>query len=319
MYVPDLPPRVILDYATKCNLTCGMCPVWGDTPIDSASVAGVMDLEKSRKILDELTNKPVIQPSLYGEPLLIPNLRQVIADLKSRGLTVAMNTNGLTLSQSLADYFVEWHVDSIMVSIDATTPETLFTVRSTRLLSRIEEAVRRLLATRRDALYPRIGVSFTVQAANQHEEQEFVQRWVSVVDVVRVGLVFEHGTFTQMHPPEKRIPCPVLYTTMPIHNDGTVTLCCLDSHRATNMGNVFTEGVKAVWHGKAFTELRQIHEAGRWEDAPLCTRCNGWAVYDFTEEVKDGLLIRRSPQYVYYNKLTRLVSWNHPMKAGHYP
>ena len=33
--VPELPPRVILDLATKCNLRCGMCPVWGSDDEDA--------------------------------------------------------------------------------------------------------------------------------------------------------------------------------------------------------------------------------------------------------------------------------------------
>ena len=27
--VSELPERVLIDYATKCNLRCPMCPVWG--------------------------------------------------------------------------------------------------------------------------------------------------------------------------------------------------------------------------------------------------------------------------------------------------
>ena len=108
MPVPDLPPRVLLDLATKCNLRCPMCPVWGSDDNNAIeSVKGVMDLEASRKVLDELiAAKPLIQPNMYGEPLLAPNLRERIADMKSRGMSIAMNTNGLTLREDLARFFV---------------------------------------------------------------------------------------------------------------------------------------------------------------------------------------------------------------------
>jgi wyosine [tRNA(Phe)-imidazoG37] synthetase (radical SAM superfamily) len=56
-----------------------------------------MDLAAARKMLDEFTEvQPMVAPSIYGEPLLIPNLREVLADLKRRGIAVAMNTNGLS-------------------------------------------------------------------------------------------------------------------------------------------------------------------------------------------------------------------------------
>ena len=27
--VPDMPDRLLVDFATRCNLRCHMCPVWG--------------------------------------------------------------------------------------------------------------------------------------------------------------------------------------------------------------------------------------------------------------------------------------------------
>jgi hypothetical protein len=106
---------------------------------------------------------------------------------------------------------------------------------------------------------------------------------------------------------------------LPVHHDGTVTVCCLDGFKQTNMGNVFKEGVAAVWHGEAFAKVRYYHETGQWEKVPFCKNCNGWAQYEFEEEVRDGLLIRRSPQYTYYNKIARLTNWSGQLLGGHPP
>src|ERR1700694_2311747 len=101
--VSDMPDRLLIDYATRCNLRCHMCPVWGledQGQIDS--VKGIMDLDAARKMLDQYTKvQPMVAPSIYGEPLLIPNLREVLADMKRRGIAIAMNTNGLTLTHEL--------------------------------------------------------------------------------------------------------------------------------------------------------------------------------------------------------------------------
>src|SRR4029450_13143176 len=84
--VPEMPERLLIDYATRCNLRCHMCPVWGledDNAIDN--VKGIMDLAAARKMLDEFPQaQPMVAPSIYGEPLLIPNLREVLSDLKRR-------------------------------------------------------------------------------------------------------------------------------------------------------------------------------------------------------------------------------------------
>ena len=319
LLVSELPERVLMDLATKCNLRCPMCPVWGsedEAAIDS--VEGVMDLEASRRLLDEImVAKPLIQPNMYGEPLLAPNLRERIVDMKARGMAVAMNTNGLTLTEDLAQFFVDQKVDSVMFSIDAVTRPTLRKIRGIDKLEKIETAVFRLLKMRGEADFPRVGVSFTIQDDNRHEADAFVSRWVGVVDVVRMGIIFVNGTFPDMETPRERLPCPAVYNTLPVHNDGTVTVCCLDGFKTTNMGNVFKDGVTAVWQGEDLAKVRYYHETGQWDKVPFCKPCNGWAQYEFEEEVRDGLLIRRSPQYTYYNKIARLKNWQGNLLGGH--
>ncbi len=317
--VSELPGRVLLDLATTCNLRCPMCPVWGsedEQAIDS--VTGAMDLESSRRLLDEIMKaQPLIQPNMYGEPLLAPNLREQIMEMKSRGMAVAMNTNGLTLNESLAQFFVDQKVDSVMFSIDAVTRKTLRKIRGIDKLENLESAVFRLMKMRGNAPYPRVGASFTIQPENAHEVEAFVGRWAGVVDVVRMGLLFENGTFPDMVAPEPRLPCPALYNTLPVHNDGTVTVCCLDGFKTTNMGNVFKEGVAAVWNGEEFAKARYYHETHQWDKVPFCQPCNGWAQLSFEEEIRDGLLIRKSPQYTYYNKIARLNNWQGNLLGGH--
>ena len=63
------------------------------------------------------TKQPMVAPSIYGEPLLIPNLREVYADMKRRGIAIAMNTNGLTLTEDLAEFFCQ-----IKVELDHVQP-----------------------------------------------------------------------------------------------------------------------------------------------------------------------------------------------------
>ena len=101
-----------------------------------------MNLDAARKMLDEFTQaQPMVAPSIYGEPLLIPEPARGDRRLKRRGIAVAMNTNGLTLTHELAEFFCDIGVDSVMFSLDSTTPETLMKVRGVDKLAKIEAAV----------------------------------------------------------------------------------------------------------------------------------------------------------------------------------
>jgi MoaA/NifB/PqqE/SkfB family radical SAM enzyme len=317
--VSELPERTLIDFATKCNLRCPMCPVWGSDDNNAIeSVEGVMDAAGARRILDEMmAAKPLVQPAMYGEPLLIPDLRARVKDMKSRGMTIAFNTNGLTLNDGIAKFLVEEKVDSIFFSLEGVTPETLEKIRGVDKIEKIEAAIFRLIAVRGDNDLPRIGVTMVVQDGNRHEREAFVNRWAGIVDCVRVGLIFENGTYPDMETPEKRVPCPAIYNTMPIFNDGTVTICCLDGFHATNVGNVFKDGVKEVWQGEEFAKVRYYHETNQWDKVPFCKNCNGWAQHEFEEEIRDGLFIRKSPQFTYYNRIDRLKNWSGRLLGGH--
>src|SRR5690349_23251058 len=84
-----------------------------------------------------------------------------------------------------------------------------------------------------------------------------------------------------------------------------------------NMGNVFKEGVKGVWHGKKLTSVRKLHEQGKYDKIPICKNCDRWASYAYQEETVDGVLIRRSAEYTYYNRIDRIQNWHSNLRGTH--
>lgn len=322
--VPELPSRYLMDLRSECNLACPMCLLHGapDSPEKEAAM-GKMSVDAAKSILDQIMSaKPMVQPAMYGEPLLAKNLKEHLSNMKERGLSVAMNTNGLTLREDLCRFLVEKKVDAVLFSFDAMTPETLKKVRGIDRLDKIKNALMMLLRVRKEmgAIFPRVGATFTIQEANKHELEDFIDYWIKVADLVRTGFVYENGRLTHITEPAKREPCAMIYHTMPIHADGGASLCCFDSHKQAIMGNVFKDGVKAVWHGEKFTEVRKAHEAGEFDKVPFCKNCNAWAGHLYTEEVDTRagvkVLIRKSAQFAYYNRVDRLDSWHEHIR-GH--
>jgi MoaA/NifB/PqqE/SkfB family radical SAM enzyme len=132
-----MPTFVQLRVTNICNLRCKMCGQWGDTGIFrdlGAASATDGETERSRireliglnrqmaladyvRLLDELApSRPIV--SLFGgEPLLYPDIVPLIREVKGRGLTCSLITNGWRLEEMARD-LVETGLDSIMVSID---------------------------------------------------------------------------------------------------------------------------------------------------------------------------------------------------------
>ena len=307
---PSIPPRVLVDlHGGQCNLKCPKCLVHGvQKPKDSMQkLRGQMPLDKALQILQEIEPaKPLVQPCLWSEPLMARHFRDHLIQIRSFELPISINTNGLLLDQTMANFIVNVGVTSVFVSIDATTPEVLAQVRGTYKLDEIEGAVFRVLGARGESRFPRVGVSFTVEEANSHEVDGFIKKWIRYVDVIRVNQCWNFSDQRQSDfclPP--RIPCGSLYETMPIHFNGNVSICCQDGFQQTNMGNVFEEGIEAVWHGARFSQVRQLHENGEYDKVPFCKNCTIWALslYEEITDLSNNLLIRRSPLVTYYNRL----------------
>jgi radical SAM protein with 4Fe4S-binding SPASM domain len=318
--VPELPPRVLFDLVTDCNLKCPMCIVHGatDDPRLQAYLKKSMSLEDAKRVLDELRPaRPLVMPSMWSEPTVSPTFKEHIRQMKDAGLTVAMNTNGLKMNAEMAQFLVDIKFDSVFFSVDAMTPETLKKVRGITRLDLIHKAVELLATTRGDKPLPRIGVSMTLQDTNRHECDAFVEFWTKKVDAVRIGHVWKDGRFPDFKVDGPRVPCSALYTTLAINTNGNVSICCLDSFNGTSMGNVFKDGVKGVWHGPKLTAMRRLHESGQWDKIPLCKNCDRWASYKYEEEIRDGLLIRRCAEYTYYNRIDRLQNWHKELHGTH--
>jgi len=134
-----MPTFVQLRVTNLCNLRCKMCGQWGDTGIfrsHSAPDAGDGALERARiqeligakrqlslsdyvRLLDEIAAWQPIVSLFGGEPLLYPDILPLVREIKKRGLTCTIITNGGRL-EALADELVDSGIDSIAVSIDGT-------------------------------------------------------------------------------------------------------------------------------------------------------------------------------------------------------
>ena len=321
--VPRFPKKINLgiqeDY---CNLSCPKCLVFGtnkDPVFDIKKlVSSAMPLEKVLAILDEIQGQDLaISPSYWVEPLVVKDFKKVAIEAKKRDIPVEISTNALLINESMAEFLIE-HMSAISVSIDATTKETLVKTRATNRLERIHEAVFLLLEKRSGKDSPRIVVNFTVEDANRHERDEFLEYWIQHVDAVRINEMYTHDrSIDNMVVTRDRTPCREIYDQMNIDFNGDVRMCCLDGFRVTNLGNVFKDGVEDVWHGEGFSTVRKNHEEGKYGAQPFCDSCTLWASYNIIDEKTEGnLLIRSSDSINYYNRLDRINSWKDEIKRN---
>jgi MoaA/NifB/PqqE/SkfB family radical SAM enzyme len=116
LFEPYRPLMANLVVTRRCNLACGYCHEYDHT---SAPVP----LETLRQRIDHLARlRTVIVTLTGGETLLHPDIAAVVAYVRERGMTPAMNTNGLLLSAERIRALGRAGLYAMQVSVDAVHP-----------------------------------------------------------------------------------------------------------------------------------------------------------------------------------------------------
>jgi radical SAM protein with 4Fe4S-binding SPASM domain len=291
-----------------CNLKCPKCYTHGENKIsENARARGIMDIEKLKKLLDEVAPyQPRIAPQTWDEPLLTPNILEYLREIKKRNLVITMDTNGLLLSDEMINSLVELEVDSVFISLDAFYSNTYLKVRGVDRLDFLIDRVLSFLKIRGDKKFPRIGVSFVKEKFNQNEETQFINFWKDKVDVIRVNQKFLEKRKLDIVSTEERTKCWSLDDSLMIHFNGEVALCCVDNHYENKIGNVFDNSVNEVWNGEYFNKMRALHEEKNWNMVGICKDCDLWAHEKPINSEDEHYVTSKTTTHTYINSKNKL-------------
>ncbi|MFA6448851.1 MAG: radical SAM protein [bacterium] len=165
---PANPPltKIYLEPTLNCNLRCRTCMrnSW-DEP------SGDMPMETYSRLLRGLKNVQTFQTLAFwgfGEPLMHPQIVEMIRMARKQGIKTELISNGMLLNRELAGELVEAGLDTIVFSIDGTTPESYSGVREGSSLSAVLENVKglrdaRIMKFRRN---PEIGIEYVLMKSN---------------------------------------------------------------------------------------------------------------------------------------------------------
>src|ERR1700749_3804886 len=103
----------------RCNLACTYCNEYDD-------VSKPVPLEEMKRRLDFLADMGTSVITISGgEPLMHPELEEVIRHIRSRGMIAGMITNGFLLSVDRINKLNAAGLEHLQISIDNVTPDDM--------------------------------------------------------------------------------------------------------------------------------------------------------------------------------------------------
>jgi radical SAM protein with 4Fe4S-binding SPASM domain len=245
----------------------------------------MFDFDAYRRLIDEGVKNGLssLKYNYLGEPTLNPRLLDMVRYAKQAGvLDVMFNTNAMLLTEELSRGLIEAGLDKLFFSFDSPYPEQYEEIR---VGARFETAlghIRRFHQIREElgSLTPFTRVSIVKMRDNEEQWEDFRSLFEPIVDAVAYVDYLEHNgqhnkerTLVLLGSGKNKFCCPQLWQRMFVHPDGVATVCCIDSARELQVGNVFEKSVKEIWLGEEYQKLRNLHAAGRSNEIPACARC----------------------------------------------
>jgi len=275
------PTALQLEVTNACNFRCSMCPFHGPEKASDRAI-GFMDIQKYTQILDQFTNLggSFLIPQGAGESFLHPEISEMLRLAKNKfDLGIGLNTNGAVLTRQHIDLMLDLEIDELGFSVDALNADTFHNITGGNL-DEVTRNVELIVDLRKRAKQekPILRVLIVEQNENRGEIEQYIQKWLSVVDEVVVqSRRIQSGRKMEKKRMEIRQPCRHLFDTVFIQWDGEMVICCEDWESVTSVGNVFETPLNELWKSHLMEEYRGAQKDHKWYPPVICRDCEAWA------------------------------------------
>jgi MoaA/NifB/PqqE/SkfB family radical SAM enzyme len=171
--VGALPRSLYLETTNRCDSKCQTCIRTFTTLEQPADLT----LERVRAIVEQFPTLGRVVLHGIGEPLLNPEIFDIVTYLKKRVPAVLFNSDAIGLTRARAIRLIESGLDEYRVSMDAATAATFRKLRGVDCFERVTANVARLITLQRELgrTTPRVSLWFTASRANVEQLPAFVQ------------------------------------------------------------------------------------------------------------------------------------------------
>jgi MoaA/NifB/PqqE/SkfB family radical SAM enzyme len=281
--IPPFPRTVQVETIAGCNADCVWCPYGKVHPHPPA---GRMAQDRFARIVEECARHRVgrLSPYLTNEPFLDPEIHERVRLVKERmpWAKVVLTTNGSLLTPEATDRLLslDGAVHALYVSFHGIGKAGYeATVGAGIRFEQVLANVNHLLAEMRARRLSRPRVRISMVATRLVDAPRAVRYWrARGVRAKFTALENRGGNIPgapemALGPMAYYADCPRMFKQAYICFDGAMVLCCTDYGRKHVLGNVFEEGIEAIWNGPVARDLRRRFLDGRIHTIALCGAC----------------------------------------------
>lgn len=270
--------RVYIEITNRCNLACDFCH-------GTKRPLGTMPPEDFRRIAEKLRGETsYLYLHVLGEPLLHPQLKELLAIAGELGFRVCLVTNGTLLHKRREELLAAKSLHKVSVSLHSfegnggagDLPAYLQQVWEV-CLPLSERGVLCALRLWNEGTAPRLnGAVEALLSQRIGRDVESLPRDARGNRTLRPNLFLERAErfgWPDLNAPESGANfCHGFTRQLAVLWDGTVTPCCLDSEGDIPLGNLLSQPLEEILQGERAVAMAAGF-AARNPTEELCRRC----------------------------------------------
>ena len=300
------PKMLSVEVTSRCNLNCPFCLVGLQNSLPSTEHdllprgLGNMEFGLYEKIARDAVEFGIENMQLHfqGEPLLHKQFPEMVRLAKRNGMRTNVFTNGLPLTEKMADAILDAGLDSLRFSVDGVSEEVYQKNRVGGQFHRVYKNMKMIAEKARASKSPILLEWQMIGMRNNEHEIDRAREMAR-----EIGLNFFVKTFAvtnadsvPRNPKYQRKlhikPCADIYRAIFVYWDGDVVPCCYDLDGKAIVGNLTRETLTEVWESPAYVDLRRRIDNAYLkpdEEPELCKSCLKWGHEPF--KTSDGKTI----------------------------
>lgn len=294
--VDGYPFSIQIETTNFCNLRCPSCPAGG---LGFNRSKCHMRLEEFKAIIDDMESYLLcIVLWDWGEPLLNPDLPEMIAYAAERDIRTAVSTNCNTASFHDGAYMerlLRSGLSTLILAIDSLDQKNYGAYRKEGNLINVLDGVEKAVSLKKRLCSDTLLVWRTVlMRQNEHElralrnfarkigadrfSAKTMNAWDELYDkdVIPLNPDYRRHQYKKGGWERIRVPfdCNVILRRSTIHSNGDVVPCCWYYDDDVTAGNVFTDGgFTKIWNGPSYLEMRRKILLEK-DSMPVCSTCS---------------------------------------------
>jgi len=289
-----------IELISECNLNCRMC-----IPRPKRKQK-MMSVNQLKSIVDR--NLSILKGEYvwlhhFGEPLLHPDLSEIISYLSSNGINSRLSTNCMLLNPEISENLIKTGLKEIVFSVDGMDENKFNYLRRRADYNLVASNVMNFLKLKQkmNSKIPVTQVQYVNIDGSKLDVERYINFWsktsVNWINIkkpsTRANCVQDKRIMEKIYKQlklkegyKRRFPCYWLWSSLIVLSDGDVVPCCTDLAGKNIVGNALQQDLRAIWNSEKMQQFRRDQVDGRFELTALCKDCPEIRYYNCSFEEK---------------------------------